>query len=142
MANKKTTQTSDKTKNVKEKSREVANRGCPRINVKCMSDFFALAEYINELIRYWGITYATFNVLVVLCKEYVDYSRGCTVTSICKLQNKKGNNYRLTLYLLDTLISRGLVEVIGKGNSNANLYAPTGSSLKILNATVSMMCAA
>lgn len=142
MATQKTKNNPKQDKNFKQASREVARRAQPHIPLSALNDLMSVLQYFNQLMKYWDLHYATFNILMAVVREYHVQGKGITMTAIMRVMGKKGNNYRVMNNVINTLTSRGLVEVIGTGYMNCNVYAPTAASLKVLNAVVEVMSAA
>jgi len=81
----------------------------------------------------------SFTLLMMIVEKWLTTGKGSTVTELTKRLNPKsrGSEMHNTRLKFTLLHSRGMIEIIGKGFSACNIYAPTASTLVELN---SMQC--
>ena len=126
MIKEKTTKIPQQGKKVAGKTRGRASKGRPKNYTTTAMQLEGITIQLMTMCRHYGFRFETLQCLLMINGAWQRKRCGVSVTGLVKMCNwYSGNAYDMLYARIEDLVNRGLVEVVGKGQMNCNLYAPT-----------------
>lgn len=141
MKNKKTSNVSALTEKVLVRAPKTAKTGRPPVTSINPNTLWFFVKHCNHMARRYNIKYAGIQTLFLLHHVWENKRKGISLSSMLPYVDWYNTKsvHEILKQRVSVLVTRGLVEVVGKGRYNCKLYAPTVNALRDMVEMISKM---
>lgn len=131
MATQKTGNVSNQREKVSPARGKKAKRACPSKVLLSVTAFTETFDIADRMMRYYRITYKSLRALLFITRSWVTYRVGVTASRLATTlySEDSGTTLRALQMILQGLVAKGLIEVLGNSPGKAFLYVPTAKLL-------------